>query len=502
MTVAAPPRAPGADGASRRLPARVAAHPAVLWSAFVLVHLVIGHAALTGPNQPMGDVWSVYRTWMQQGVGGGDWVGVDRPWVYPLLAAVPMLLARVGGDAHYGQAWLTIVLLLDAGAFAVLTGGLRLTRVRVRARARDAGAAEVHGRRHVGAAWWWLLFLLALGPIAVGRIDAVTVPFAIVGLLLLASRPLAASVLLTVAAWVKVWPAALVVAAVVALRGRARRDVVVGAVVTTVTVVAISLVLGSGATVLGFVGEQAGRGLQVESPTATAWLWRAAAGLPGAFVYYDHQILTYQVEGDGVGTAARLTTVLMGLVVLLVLLLGLRAVRRGATAVHLLAPLSLAFVTALIVTNKVGSPQFVAWLAPPVVLGLVLARRGGPSTASSAVPAALAVGIAALTQVIYPWEYQALLGVEPWMLMLISVRNAAEVVLLVVALVQLWRMGSRRAPARAPARVGDPAETSRTLQNPTDRAGSASQHPDIPAWEARRSAFPDQLPQSETDPLS
>lgn len=466
MTVAAPPRAPGADGASRRLPARVAAHPAVLWSAFVLVHLVVGHAALTGPNQPMGDVWSVYRTWMQQGVGGGDWVGVDRPWVYPLLAAVPMLLARVGGDAHYGQAWLTIVLLLDAGAFAVLTGGLR---------------RGTRSRGHVGAAWWWLLFLLALGPIAVGRIDAVTVPFAIVGLLLLASRPLAASVLLTVAAWVKVWPAALVVAAVVALRGRARRDVVVGAVATTVTVVAISLVLGSGATVLGFVGEQAGRGLQVESPTATAWLWRAAAGMPGAFVYYDHDILTYQVEGDGVGTAARLTTVLMALVVLLVLLLGLRAVRRGASAVHLLAPLSLAFVTALIVTNKVGSPQFVAWLAPPVVLGLVLARSGGPS---AAVPAAQAVGIAALTQVIYPWEYQALLGVEPWMLVLITVRNAGEVVLLVVALVQLWRAGTSArvgssARVDSSSRAENSADASRKQQNPTDRAEGASPHPDI-----------------------
>ncbi|WP_314100924.1 glycosyltransferase 87 family protein [uncultured Frigoribacterium sp.] len=472
MTVAAPPRAPGADGASRRLPARVAAHPAVLWSAFVIVHLVVGHAALTGPNQPMGDVWSVYRTWMQQGVGGGDWVGVDRPWVYPLLAAVPMLLARVGGDAHYGQAWLTIVLLLDAGAFAVLTGGLR-------------------GRRHVAPAWWWLLFLLALGPIAVGRIDAVTVPFAIVGLLLLSSRPTAASVLLTVAAWIKVWPAALVVAAVVALRGRARRDVVVGAVATTVTVVAISLVLGSGATVLGFVGEQAGRGLQVESPTATAWLWRAAAGMPGAFVYYDHQILTYQVEGDGVGTAARLTTVLMGLVVLLVLLLGLRAVRRGASAVNLLAPLSLAFVTALIVTNKVGSPQFVSWLAPPVVIGLVLARRGGAAAAggsaaagparavpAAAVPAVLAVGIAALTQVIYPWEYQALLGVEPWMLVLITVRNLGEVALLVVALVQLWRVGLS-ARAGSSGRAGDPAEAARTLQNPTDQAGRATPHPDI-----------------------
>jgi hypothetical protein len=154
----------------------------------------------------------------------------------------------------------------------------------------------------------------------------------------------------------------------------------------------------------------------------------------------------------------------MGLVVLLVLLLGLRAVRQGATAVHLLAPLALAFVTALIVTNKVGSPQFVAWLAAPVVLGLVQARRGGPS---AVLPAALAVGIAVLTQVIYPWEYQALLGVEPWMLVVITVRNVAEVALLGVALAQLWR-------ARSSARAGGAAEPHRTPQDPTDQAGSAS----------------------------
>jgi hypothetical protein len=429
MTVAAPPRAPGSDGPSRRLTARVVRHPAVLWSAFVVVHAVVVLGALTGPSQPIGDVESVYSTWMQQGVGGGDWVGIDRPWVYPLLAAVPMLLARVGGAEHYGQAWLVMVVLLDAAALAFLTSR--------------------RGGRDVRAGWWWLAFLLALGPIALGRIDAVTVPLAMVGLLLLAARPLVASTLLTVAAWVKVWPAALVVVGVLALRGRARRDVVVGGAVTSAVVVAVSLVLGSGATVLGFVAQQAGRGLQVESPMATAWLWRAWAGEPGAFVYYDRLILTYQVEGDGVGVAAQLATVLMVLVVLLVVLLGVRAARSRTAAVRLLGPLSLAFVVALIVTNKVGSPQFVAWLAAPVVLGLVLSRRGGPSFV---LPAGLALGIAVLTQVIYPWRYDDLLGLDPALLVVITLRNAAEVVLLGVALVQLWRAGSAARPVGPAAR--------------------------------------------------
>jgi hypothetical protein len=399
---------------------RVAASPVLLGAAVVLVHLWLGHAALTGPNQPMGDVLSVYSTWMQRGVGAGDWVGVDRPWVYPLLAAVPMLLARVAGPEHYGTAWLTLVLVLDAGALAVLTRG---------------------GRRELVAAWWWLGFLVVLGPIAVGRIDAVTVALALVGLLLVTARPALASALLTVAAWVKVWPAALVVAALIAVRQR--REVLTAAVATSVTVVAISLVLGSGANVVGFVGQQAGRGLQVESLTAVPWLWRAAAGAADTTVYYDHEILTFQVSGPGVALAAQATTVVMAAVVLLVVLLGLRAVRSGASAPRLLASLSLGLVTALIVTNKVGSPQFVSWLAVPVVVGLVLQRRGGPSFVAAA---AVTLFVAGLTQVVYPWWYDALLAAEPWMVLLVTLRGVAEVALLGLALVQLARLGG---PLRA-----------------------------------------------------
>ncbi|GAA0959419.1 glycosyltransferase 87 family protein [Frigoribacterium faeni] len=433
MTVAAPPEARRAPGAAGRLVTDLARRRTVLWAAFAAVHLWLIWINLVGPDQSMGDVWTVYRQWMQEAVDGGARVGVDRPWVYPLLAAVPMLLARLGGDAHYGDAWLVVVLALNAGAFAVLT--------------------RRGGGRPLTAAWWWLAFLLALGPIALGRIDAVTVPLALVGLLLVATRPLAASVLLTVAAWVKVWPAALVAAALIS--SRHRWSVLLGAVATTAAVVAVSLALGSGATVLGFVGQQAGRGLQIESPAATPWLWRAAAGVAGTAVYYDREILTFQVSGDGVGFAARATTVIMALVVVGVVLLGLRARRAGVAATRLLGPLSLALTVALIATNKVGSPQFVAWLAVPVVVGLVASRPrrdgAGSSAAGTAagpsfrLAAVVALVVGGLTQVIYPWFYDDLLTVQPWMLVVITLRNLGEIVLLVVACVMLWRLGGVRA---------------------------------------------------------
>jgi hypothetical protein len=423
MIVAAPPEIPGARTTLGRRIAAVGERREILWVAFAAVHLVVAWIALVGPDQSLGDVRTVYRSWMDEALSGGDRVGIDVAWVYPLLAAVPMLVARLGGAADYATVWLVVVIALDAVAFAVIT------------RRRTPSVTT--------AAWWWLLFVAALGPIALGRIDAVTVALALIGVLLVAERPVAASVVLTIAAWVKVWPAALVGAAVLA--SRRGLAIVVAAVATTAAVVAVSLALGSGATVLGFIGQQAGRGLQIESPAATPWLWRAAAGVAGTAVYYDQQILTFQVQGDGVGLAARATTVVMAVVVGGVVMLGLRARLAEAAAPHLLGPLALALTTALIVTNKVGSPQFVSWLAVPVVVGLVASRTGGPSFR---VPAGLAVGIAALTQLIYPWFYDDLLRVEPWMLVVITLRNLGEVVLLVVACVMLWRLGGvRRGPA-------------------------------------------------------
>ena len=452
----------------------LAAHPAVLWTAFVLVHLLVSAQALLSPRQPLGDVTYVYPTWVQQGLDGDGWVGIDVPWVYPLLALLPMLLSLVAGVGAVAEVWLVLVLVLDLAAFAVLR--------------RVAPSA--------GPAWAWIAFLALLGPIALIRVDAVTVPVALVGALLLLSRPALAGVVLAIGAWTKVWPAALVLAGALALRERerererervpgrgrasgsdgsaarspgvgaslarlpARWRVLAGAVGTSVVVVAVSLALGSGATVLGPVTQQSGRGLQLESPLATLALWRVALGVPGSRVYFDHEIITFQVAGDGVALAARLGTPLMALVVLGVLLLAWRALRAGAGGASLLSPLAMALVVALIVTNKVGSPQFVAWLAVPTVLGLVLARRGGPSVA---LPTALALAVAALTQVVYPENYDALVTAQPWMVTVITVRVVLELALLVVACRALWRAsgGAGRAPGTGPGQSrGDRTQNS------------------------------------------
>jgi hypothetical protein len=389
-----------------------------LWVAFAIVHAALIALNLYGQGYPLGDVTGVYRVWAENAADGLVRMGIDVPWVYPILAFAPMTAALALGAEWYGQTWLAIVTVLDAIAFSILIGSARLSR-----------------SRRI-AAWWWVGFLAVLGPIALGRIDAVTVPLAITGLLFAAGRPRVAAVLLTVGAWVKVWPAALVAALVIAMRRR--REVVTVAVALSAGILAVSIVAGAGANAIGFIVEQAGRGLQIEAPLATAWLWQIVAGSKEVTIEYDRDILTFQVEGPGADVAAALTTPLMIVGVAVVLLFGVRAARREAHVGELLAPLALGFVVVLMMANKVGSPQFATWLAAPVVLGLVY-RPG-----RFAVPAALAAAVALLTHIIYPYWYGWLLVANPAFVFLLTVKAALLIALLAWSLRAVWQAGDRR----------------------------------------------------------
>jgi hypothetical protein len=392
----------------------IVANPVLLWSAFIIVHFWLGFLNLSGPGEPLGDVQFVYRFWTDQFVVAHYREGIDSAWVYPIVAMLPMLAARIFGVAQYSATWLALVMLLDAIAFAAILGwGAR--------------------RRNTGVAWWWLGFLVALGPIALGRIDSISVPIAIVAVLFLATRPRLATFLLTVATWIKVWPAAIIAAAIISMKRRGR--VALTAVLTSAVIVAIALALGSGLNVFSFITAQTGRSLQVEAPVSTLWLWSAWAHASNATVYYDSTILTWQLRGDGVDTAAAVMTPLMLAVLAAVAVIGILAARRGARVADLLPTLSIALVSAFIVFNKVGSPQYIAWLAVPVILGLAASTAG--TGRSFRTPTMLVTVIAALTQVIYPSLYGYLLGLNVIMLLVITAKDIVLIALLAWAVVSL-----------------------------------------------------------------
>ena len=390
-------------------------HPIALWAGFALAHLWLGLLALYAPGQPIGDVTNVYKFWIvDYAFAGYGWVGIDTVWVYPILAIVPMIAAAAFGPDLYASTWLSLVMIADAIAFAaVLTIGRR------------------HGVVHPG--WWWLGFLVALGPVAVGRVDSITVPFAMIGMLVVLTRPALAGVLLAVATWIKVWPAALVAAVVLAVRGRVR--VIVGAAATTAVVLIVVIALGGAGNVFSFITQQTGRGLQIESVIATPWMWDATLGAGHSRVYYDTAILTFQMSGDGVATAAAVATPLLALAAAALLGLGFLAVRRGREPGEVLPPLVLALTLAMIIFNKVGSPQFASWLAVPIVFGLMTHASG--LGRSFRVPAALGLVIAGLTQVFYPYLYTDLLAAKLPLVLVLTARNVLYVALFAWAVVAL-----------------------------------------------------------------
>ncbi|QZQ54160.1 hypothetical protein KZI27_12565 [Curtobacterium sp. TC1] len=399
--------------------------------AFAAVHAALWWLTAVSANLPLGDVTITYSRWIETGRSADFWVGIDGEWVYPILAIVPMAAAALGGIASIGSGWLLLMVLLDAVACAFLW--------RFRARAVlgssvRAGSSSAGGVRVV---WWWLVFLLALGPIALGRIDTVATVFALVGVAFVASRPAVASALFTAGAWTKVWPAALVAVLLLLRRGH-RRGVLSGALVLSALIVLVDVLWGGAPYLLSFIGEQTGRALQIESPLATPFMWAAAFGAPGAAVFYDQQILTFEVSGAGTHAAAAVSTPLMALVVVAGVVLALWAARRGARRAELAPVLALLFVAALIATNKVGSPQYIGWLAVPIVWGLA---AGTPSVRRFVPIAIAALPTAVLTQLIYPAYYDQVLTLQPWMLVVLTLRNVLEVGILAWTVVELVRMG-------------------------------------------------------------
>ncbi|WP_223625781.1 hypothetical protein [Microbacterium sp. EST19A] len=399
-----------------------------LWSVFLLVHLVTAAVGWVYPSQPMGDVVLVYEPWASAALGGGPIVGVTESWVYPQLALVPMLLAKglsmplvplMGVSGAYLVAWALLVTALDAVAFAVLVG---------RAPSRP---------RRV-AAWFWCAALLLLGPIAIYRIDAVTVPLAVIGGLWLASRPVVAAALLTVGAWIKIWPGALLLAAVVA--GRARIRMLLAAAAVTAAVVVVLLLLGADTEIFGFLTEQTGRGLQIEAVAATPFLWLAVAG--AARIEYSFEILTFQITGVGTDAVTAVLMPLMVLAALAVTAIGAMKTVRGASFTRLFPPLALTLVVVLIVTNKVGSPQFQTWLMAPVILWIAL------DGLRARVPAVLVLTLCALTCLVYPLSYDALLRAELLPVLVLTLRNVLLLVLLAVGIRAVVRV-----PVKRPSKI-------------------------------------------------
>jgi Glycosyltransferase family 87 len=345
------------------------------------------------------------------------------PLEYPPLALVPMSIPRLvwpfgtpTDDAF------SLLFALMEGCLAVLVGSL-------------IARASADPMRALAT---WAVLVLAAGASITWRYDlwpAALVLGAVVAVD--RGRPGLAGVAIGVGTMLKLFP--IVVLPILAARSLALRDwaglkrLVLGAAVTVALVMGVAFA-AAGSDSFMWLTYELDRGLQLESTgSGILLLLHVLADQPFALV---HAFGTLEVVAPGADIVAPATTVIELLLVAAVGACALVRFRRdarrlGAVPLASLAVAVVAVVVALIVSSKVFSAQYIVWFLPliPFVPGRL--RWMG-------------LAIAAVSTVIYPLAYTPVWQLDPLMALVLNARN----VLLILFLLWLgaWLL-AREGPA-------------------------------------------------------
>ncbi|BAS17707.1 hypothetical protein AHiyo8_60100 [Arthrobacter sp. Hiyo8] len=219
-----------------------------------------------------------------------------------------------------------------------------------------------------------------MGWLGFARVDGLTAPIVLIALAYGVSHPFIASTLLSIATWMKVWPAAVMLSLFTVVKQRTK--VVAAGILTSVLVIALTAAVGQLPRLLNFLTQQGDRGMQLEATFTTPWLWLSVLHVGDSRMYMNTDINSMQVDGPGTAFMSFLMQPLLALAAILVAALTFWALHNGkrtggADRTELLLAGSLTMATAFVVFNKVGSPQFMVWLAPAVAVGLPTAGKNG-----------------------------------------------------------------------------------------------------------------------------
>ncbi|MDW5322730.1 glycosyltransferase family 87 protein [Plantactinospora sp. KLBMP9567] len=379
-------------------------------------------------NAPVGNVFAdvaLYRRWTDALL---DWqVPHDDPmWQYPPgAAALFRSLRHVAGDpvGSYEITFFTLALVAD---LLVLLTLLRL--------ARGDGLL-------LGAGAWAVVVPL-LNLLTYARYDIFVTAAAVIALAAMLRRPVVAGAALGIGALIKVWPAVLLIAA---RPFGGLRPILTGFVVTLAALGGALTLAFTGAW-SGFTGNQADRGLQIESIGATPLVLARLGDRTidvrytyGAMEFVDHPLVRPVAIGLPV-----LTVLGLGALGLWWLVSGRRRIWTGTFGfdVALLALLT------TVVTSRVFSPQYMLWLIG--VAAVCLTRRDTTQRVASA----LIMVATALTSALFPWYYAQVSTDPDWPgTVLLVVRNVVVVAALGTGFHALTRRARERTAGGSAVRL-------------------------------------------------
>ncbi|MFC9791862.1 glycosyltransferase 87 family protein [Streptomyces sp. NPDC127584] len=347
----------------------------------------------------------LYRYWYAQ-FAQGTFPPGDATWQYPPGAGLVIMSPGLLPWLTYVQAFTVLTLLADA----VVTAAL----------ARADSARLTHG------AWIWVCGLPLLLHLPLARLDVQSTALAVLALLALGARPAAAhrlgGALAGLGAMVKVWPA---LALIGTPRGRTTREAWSAALVTALALLATLALFFSDS--LGFLRQQGGRGIQIESLGGTALALAGAGGLwPGRV---EFRYGSFEYVGPYVSTLGHLALLLTVLAFGWLLLWRVRAHRWTAATPY---DAALTAVLLFTVTSRVISPQYMIWL-----LGLAAVCLTSRNTVMRPV-ALLLLPAAALSSLAYPMLYDHVVAGTTEGLTVMVLRNGLLLAATALAAHRLW----------------------------------------------------------------
>jgi hypothetical protein len=350
----------------------------------------------------------------------------DFPSEYPPLSFVPMLLPRlVTGNAE-GYLWLFA---LESAVLSSLIAAM------VYWLAVRGWSVE----RPLIAETLYVLSLVVLASIAAWRFELFVVLLTMLSVVAFSEgRFGTAGVILGLGVVAKIYPVLLL--PVLALRLFAagdRRGVarLVAGCIATVGLVMIPLLLVAGSGAWGPVTWQDARGLQIES--VGSGLLLLAHVLFGVTATPENAFQAEQIASPVAGLVLQalplITLTLLGVIIAACFLRFRQDWREmGRVSNERVIAYVVLVLLALIVSNKVLSPQYLLWLMPFMAL---LRRR----------QALLFVATCVATIAIFPLGYKMLLNLQPAMIMVLNIRNGLLILLLAWLLIEHSpRMSSRQ----------------------------------------------------------
>jgi hypothetical protein len=379
-----------------------------LLSRGVMLLLVVKPHLIYSGLAPVGDVGH-YRHW-----GNEIWHGSfpsthDKLWQYPPLAGVVMVAPRLVPGLSYLHAFMLLAAIMDA---VILTLFIR------------------RGDRMTGA-WTWNVGLILLGATAFLRYDLFVTCTAVLAILWLPKERVF-GVFAAVGAMLKVWPVLL-------LLGMPRdRRLVNSAIAFVVTAV---VVLAGGLTLkhqLSFVTNQSNRGMEIEALAVTPWQIARLVGVKVSRPVYRYG--AYQFTGSTMNLIGMLCLLATVAGFVLIAYMSWRRRPQGWTPA-LCADVGLTATMVFVAISRVLSPQYMIWLVG--MSAACMAFKGS----RQGLTVALILAATAVSQVLYPFNFDQLVRGDTFPILLVVVRNILLMAATVTSIVAIWPRRSVEASA-------------------------------------------------------